>query len=129
MNYDVVMEWNQKIWKNSVREFTGFMTSLTATVGRTERRVAATRYIEGLLIPGQRKSIEPMAERLGVNSQSLQQFVTDSPWSDEAMWTAIRREVIPSLEPIEAWIVDENRLAETGSALGWRGASVLWCSG
>ena len=82
MNYDVVMEWNQKIWKNSVREFTGFMTSLTATVGRTERRVAATRYIEGLLIPGQRKSIEPMAERLGVNSQSLQQFVTDSPWSD-----------------------------------------------
>ena len=61
------MEWNQKIWKNS-REFTGFMTSLTATVGRTERRVAA---IEGLLIPGQRKSIEPMAERLGVNSQSL----------------------------------------------------------
>ena len=124
MNYDVVMEWNQKIWKNSVREFTGFMTSLTATVGRTERRVAATRYIEGLLIPGQRKSIEPMAERLGVNSQSLQQFVT-SPWSDEAMWK--RREVIPSLEPIEAWIVDETA-AETGSALGWR-ASVLWCSG
>ena len=108
------MEWNQKIWKNSVREFTGFMTSLTATVGRTERRVAATRYIEGLLIPGQRKSIEPMAERLGVNSQSLQQFVTDSPWSDEAMWTAIRREVIPSLEPIEAWIVDETGWLKQG---------------
>ena len=45
-------------------------------VGRTERRLAATRYIEGLLIPGQRKSIEPMAERLGVDAQSLQQFVT-----------------------------------------------------
>ena len=108
------MEWNEKLWKNSVKEFTEFMTPLTATVGRTERRVAATRYIEGLLIPGQRKSIEPMAERLGVNSQSLQQFVTDSPWSDDAMWTAIRREVIPSLEPIEAWIVDETGWLKQG---------------
>ena len=108
------MEWNEKIWKNSVKEFAEFMTPLTATVGRTERRVAATRYIEGLLIPGQRKSIEPMAERLGVNSQSLQQFVTDSPWSDDAMWTAIRREVIPSLEPIEAWIVDETGWLKQG---------------
>ena len=43
----------------------------------------------------------------GGEFQSLQQFVTDSPWSDEAMWTAIRREVI-RLEPIEAWIVDET---------------------
>ena len=108
------MEWNEKLWKNSVKEFAEFMTPLTATVGRTERRVAATRYIEGLLIPGQRKSIEPMAERLGVNSQSLQQFVTDSPWSDDAMWTAIRREVIPSLEPIEAWIVDETGWLKQG---------------
>ncbi|MGH9448950.1 MAG: transposase, partial [Terriglobia bacterium] len=58
------------------------MTPLVSGLGRSERRVAATRYVEGLLTPGQRKSIGPMAARLGVDSQSLQQFVTDSPWSD-----------------------------------------------
>ena len=66
-------------------------------------------------MPGQRKSIGPMAERLGVDAQSLQQFITDSPWSDEALWTAIRQEVIPHLEPLEAWVVDETGWIKQGS--------------
>jgi hypothetical protein len=48
----------------------------------SERRAAATSYVQGLLMPGQRKSIEPMAARLGVPSQRLQQFVADSPWDE-----------------------------------------------
>jgi hypothetical protein len=39
---------------------------------------AATDY--GLLMPGQRKSIEPLAARVGVDSQSLQQLLTSSAW-------------------------------------------------
>lgn len=109
------MEWNAKLWKQSVHYFREFLTPLIAGLGRSERRVAATRYVEGLLIPGQRKSIGPMAERLGVDAQGLQQLVTDSPWSDEAMWTAIRREIIPHLEPVEAWVVDETGWLKQGS--------------
>ena len=56
-----------------------------------------------------------MAERLGVDSQSLQQFVTDSPWSEEALWQAIRQEIIPHLEPLEAWVVDETGWVKQGS--------------
>ena len=56
-----------------------------------------------------------MATRLGVDKQSLQQFVTDSPWSDKMVWSSIRREVIPHLEPIEAWIVDETGWLKQGS--------------
>jgi SRSO17 transposase len=41
-------------------------------------------------MPGQRKSIEPMAARLVVDAQSLQQLVTSSPWSDEVLWRALR---------------------------------------
>ena len=108
------MEWDSKRWKSSVKQFRDFIRPLAARVGRTERRIAATRYVEGLLIPGQRKSIEPMAERLGVDAQSLQQFVTDSPWSEDALWTAIRHEVVPHLEPIEAWIVDETGWLKQG---------------
>jgi len=70
------------------------LTPVLTGLGRSERRVAAARYIHGLLLPGQRKSIEPMAQRLGVDAQSLQQFVSASPWSDRALWTAVRKEII-----------------------------------
>lgn len=84
-------------------------------MGRRERRVAATRYLEGLLLEGHRKSIEPMAARLGVEAQNLQQFVADSPWSDEEVWSAIRRDIIPSFEPLECWIVDESGWLKQGT--------------
>src|ERR1700730_11293778 len=108
------MEWNARLWKNSIAELTKFMAPLVATLGRSERRRAAMHYVEGLLIPGQRKSIEPMAARLGVDSQSLQQLLTSSPWSDEALWKAIRQDVIPHLEPLEAWVVDETGWLKQG---------------
>jgi SRSO17 transposase len=90
------------------------MVPLAAPLGRSERRVAAASYVSGLLMPGQRKSIEPMAARLGLDPQRLQQFVTDSPWEDEQLWRVIRREVIPHFEPIEAWIVDETGWLKQG---------------
>lgn len=109
------MKWNERLWKQSLRQYQQFMAPLVSVLGRSERRVAATRYVEGLLTPGERKSIEPLAARLGVDKQSLQQFVTDSPWSDKTMWSSVRREVIPHLEPIEAWIVDETGWLKQGS--------------
>lgn len=77
-------------------------------MGCSERREGAALYVEGLLLPGERKSIEPMAQRLGVDSQKLQQFVTDSPWDERAGWRMLRQEFVPSLEPLWAWIVDET---------------------
>jgi SRSO17 transposase len=108
------MEWTLSMWKESVNQFRQFMAPLICDLGRSERRVAATRYIEGLLIPGERKSMEPMAARLGVDKQSLQQFVTDSPWSDDALWSSIRREVVPHMTPLEAIIVDETGWIKQG---------------
>ena len=84
------MKGNARLWKNSVPQFTKFMASLVTSLGRRERRRAATHYVEGLLMPGQRKSIEPMAARLVVDAQSLQQLVTSSPLSDEVLWRALR---------------------------------------
>jgi SRSO17 transposase len=65
-------------------------------------------------MPGQRKSIGPMAERLGVDSQKLQQFITDSPWEESAIWKAIRPLAADCLEPLEAWIVDETGWLKQG---------------
>ena len=109
------MEWNAQLLKNSISDLTNFLAPLVATLGRSERRRAAVNYVEGLLMPGQRKSIEPLAARLGVDSQSLQQLLTSSPWSDEALWKAIRHGVIPHLEPLEAWVVDETGWLKQGT--------------
>lgn len=108
------MEWNAQLLKDSVSELTKFLTPLVAALGRSERRRAAVHYVEGLLMPGQRKSIEPLAARVGVDSQVLQQLLTSSPWSEEALWKRIRQEVIPHLEPLEAWVIDETGWLKQG---------------
>jgi SRSO17 transposase len=108
------MQWNEQLWQKSQQHLSPFMIPLVEVLGRSERRVAATRYVTGLLLPGQRKSITPMSERLGVDSQSLQQFVSDSPWDEKSLWSAIRKEVIPSLDPIDSWVVDETGWLKQG---------------
>ena len=55
-----------------------------------------------------------MAERLGTDSQKLQQFMADSPWDEQDVWRAIRREVVPVLGPLTAWIVDETGWLKQG---------------
>ena len=108
------MEWNGPLFQRSAKHLAGFLEPVTAELGRSERRVAAVRYVQGLLMPGQRKSIEPMAEWLGVDPQSLQQFVSASPWSDSAIWSVVRQQIIPHLEPMEAWVVDETGWLKQG---------------
>jgi SRSO17 transposase len=55
-----------------------------------------------------------MAERLGVDAQKLQQFITDSPWEESAIWKAIRPLAVDCLEPVDAWIVDETGWLKQG---------------
>jgi len=97
-----------------MNEFPEFVEPLVAELGRSERREGATLYVQGLLMPGERKSIEPMAKRLRTDSQKLQQFITDSPWDEEEVWRAIRREVVPVMEPLVAWIIDETGWLKQG---------------
>lgn len=109
------MQWDERIWRRSVESFGGFLEPLVKDLGRSERREGAALYVEGLLTPGQRKSVEPMAERLGVDKQKLQQFVSDSPWEEAGLWEAMRREVVPVLGPIESWIIDETGWVKQGT--------------
>ena len=55
-----------------------------------------------------------MAQRLGVDKQKLQQFVSDSPWESQALWQTVRAEIVPVLGPIDSWIVDETGWIKQG---------------
>jgi SRSO17 transposase len=109
------MAWNEAQWELGAKRLPQFLSPLLQDLGRSERRVGATLYVEGLLMPGQRKSIGPMAERLGVDSQKLQHFITDSPWEEAAIWKALRPLAVDSVEPLEAWIVDETGWLKQGA--------------
>jgi SRSO17 transposase len=74
------------------------------------------------LLPGERKSVEPMAARLAGGNvrrmhQSLHHVVADAPWSDEAVLDRCLDTVIPALlrrDPIVAWVVDETGFPKKG---------------
>jgi SRSO17 transposase len=114
LHTSVQLDWSSKEFRRVLGRFPQFMNSVSWVLGRSERRQAAVRYVEGLLMDGQRKSIEPMANRLGVQAQGLQQFVTDSPWSDAELWRVIRQQIISHLEPLESWIIDETSWIKQG---------------
>ena len=109
------MKWTEADWRKHVQSLPRFLTPLIAGLGRSERREGAALYVEGLLLPGQRKSIAPLAHRLGVAAQKLQQFITDSPWQESGVWQAIRQELVERMEPLQAWIVDETGWLKQGS--------------
>jgi len=64
-----------------------FLADLVEPIGRSERRHWAAVYVRGLLLDGERKSIEPLAARLPEgNVQALRQFIGQSPWEWDAVW-------------------------------------------
>src|SRR3954453_23235485 len=77
----------------------------------------------GLLLPGERKSIEPMAARLDpahvqAKHQSLHHVVAQAEWDDAALLAAVRAEVLPALErhgPVRYWIADDSSFPKQGT--------------
>jgi SRSO17 transposase len=72
-----------------------FVEEFAAELGRAERRYWGKQYVMGLLLDGERKSIEPMAQRVpGGNEQALQQFVNQSPWAHEPVQTKLYQRLV-----------------------------------
>jgi SRSO17 transposase len=95
---------------------------LANAAGHADRHTPLKNYCTGLLLPGDRKSVEPMAARLAPDNvrrmhQSLHHLVADAPWDDEEMLAEVRRYVLPTMEqqgPVVAWIVDDTGFPKRG---------------
>ena len=84
-------------------------------MGRSERRHWAEVYIRGLLLDGERKSIEPMAARLpGADVQALRQFVGQSPWDVSEVQRRLAHKAVNWLREPAVWILDETSFAKAG---------------
>jgi SRSO17 transposase len=92
-----------------------FTAGMLGGLPRKDQRAAGELYVRGLLTDGQRKSMQPMAERLGVDHQRLQQFITSSTWD----YVAVRRNVarwFAGSQPVDALVVDDTGFPKDGAA-------------
>ena len=92
-----------------------FLRDLLEPMGRSERRHWARVYLEGLLLDGDRKSIEPIADRIpGADVQALRQFVGQSPWAVQEIQQRLALKMVDLLSDAEVWIIDETSFPKAG---------------
>ncbi len=92
-----------------------FVGEVFSSLGRRDRRATAGLYVRGLMLDGRRKSMQPMAARLRVDHQRLQQFVTSSPWDVKPVRKALSRKACALIEP-DAWVIDDTGFVKDGDA-------------
>src|SRR5208282_4236019 len=92
-----------------------FAAEMLGGLPRKDQRAAGELYVRGLLTDGQRKSMQPMAERLGVDHQRLQQFITSSTWDYVAVRANVARWFAAS-QPAVALVVDDTGFPKDGTA-------------
>ena len=91
-------------------------------IGHADRAKPLRDYCLGLMMPCERKSVEPMAaitapERTAAQHQSLLHFIGEGKWRDERVLAKVRELVLPEMErhgPIEAWIIDDTGFPKKG---------------
>jgi SRSO17 transposase len=92
-----------------------FAAEMLGGLPRKDQRAAGELYVRGLLTDGRRKSMQPMAARLGTDHQRLQQFITSSTWD----YAGVRRNVarwFAARQPVEALVVDDTGFPKDGDA-------------
>ena len=107
---------------DSKSRFSGYVEGLVSVIGHADRAGPLHDYCVGLMLPCERKSVEPMAavtapERTAAQHQSLLHFVGNAGWSDEKVLAKVREMVLPEVErhgPIEAWIIDDTGFPKQG---------------
>ena len=112
----------RRISDDSESRFASYVEGIVEVIGHADRAGPLSDYCTGLMMPGERKSVEPMAAvtapaRTAAQHQSLLHFVGQSAWSDAKVLAKVREMVLPKIEchgPIEAWIIDDTGFPKKG---------------
>ena len=107
---------------SSETRFAAYVEGLVSVIGHADRAGPLRDYCLGLIMPCERKSVEPMAavtapDRTAAQHQSLLHFVGQSSWSNEKVLAKVGQMVLPGIErhgPIEAWIIDDTGFPKKG---------------
>src|ERR1700692_2354956 len=106
----------------SESRFGAYVEGLVSVIGHADRARPLRDYCTGLILPCERKSVEPMAAvtapaRVAAQHQSLLHFVGEAAWSDETVLAKVRGMGLPTIQrhgSIEAWIIDDTGFPKQG---------------
>ncbi len=103
--------------RGSVADLDAWLAPFLDLLGRKTRRTWAPLYLRGLLGPGERKSLQPMAERLGLSGHDqLQHFIASTAWDDGPLWTVLAQEADRLVGGPGAYLViDDTALPKKGT--------------
>jgi SRSO17 transposase len=108
--------------RSNESRFAVYVEAITSALGHADRAAPFRSYCAGLLLPGERKSVEPMAARVQPGRvqaahQSLHHLVAKADWSDDTVLAAVRARVLPAIErrgAVRALIVDDTGMPKKG---------------
>jgi SRSO17 transposase len=108
--------------ETEVERFESYVERLSAVIGHADRRRPLQQYLTGLLLPGERKSVEPMAAKIDpahvqARHQSMHHFVANAPWDAEALLRVASDYALAAMErhaPVGAWVVDDTGIPKKG---------------
>ena len=82
---------------------------------RSESRELAECYVTGLLMDGERKSVEPMSEKVNASERSMQRLLSDVNWDDEAVAAEYRRIMLAATsDPLGILVLDDTGFPKKG---------------
>ncbi|MDY3555968.1 IS701 family transposase [Gemmata sp. JC717] len=98
-------------------ELDRFLDRYAPLFGRDEAAAHAHRFVQGLLLGGDRRSVENIAEAIdGCVVRSLQKFIAQSPWSDDQLLEQLQGDVVADLgDPDAVLNVDETGFPKKGT--------------
>ncbi len=102
--------------------FEEYLVRLASVLGHQDREEPLRAYLAGLCLPGERKSMEPIAARVDprhvrARHQSLHHFISNAPWDEDAVLKVARDVVLDQMErhgAVAAWIVDDTAFPKKG---------------
>src|SRR5664279_752773 len=111
--------------QESELRFGVYLDAIVGSLGDMRRVEPVKSYCTGLLLPGERKSVEPMAaqlapERVSAKHQSLHNVVANAAWDDAVMLAAVRGQVIPAIErhgPVLYCILDDSGIPKQATGV------------
>lgn len=103
--------------------FDRYVNTLADNIGHADRKEPLISYIKGLCLPGDRKSIEPMAARIDpfhvqAKHQSMHHLISKAPWDDTSILKVARTYVLDQMERhggVIASIVDDTGMKKKGN--------------
>lgn len=110
---------------DAAKRLNSYFDALGQQLKHSKQRESFALYTLGLLMEGERKSVEPLAARLCADpsriratTEKLLHFIGDSPWNDQAIRQCATRYAIEAMcaqQPIESWIVDDTSFPKQGN--------------